>query len=111
MRTPDKKDATTKPSARPPCAVTPRSVSVAKLRPESCVTVKAMSNAATRVPANMGISNDKAIAIPSIAAWAVASPKYAILRQTTKQPNGAAISATPTPAIEARTIKSSNISV
>ena len=59
MRTPDKKDATTKPSARPPCAVTPRSVSVAKLRPESCVTVKAMSNAATRVPANMGISNDK----------------------------------------------------
>ena len=38
------------------------------------------------------------MATPKIAAWAVASPKYAIRRQTTKQPSGAAANATPIPA-------------
>ena len=48
------------------------------------------------------------MATPKIAAWAVASPKYAIRRQTTKQPSGAAANATPIPASTALVMKSSS---
>jgi hypothetical protein len=49
------------------------------------------------------------MATPKIAAWAMASPKYAILLQTTKQPSGAAANATPMPANTALVMKSSSI--
>ena len=54
-------------------------------------------------------SNIKDNDMPSSAECAVDSPKYAILRHTTKQPNGAAARATPIPARAALTMKSSSI--
>ena len=53
------------------------------------------------------MANDNAI--PNTEACAVASPKYAILRQTMKHPKGPAASAIPIPANAARIRKLSNI--
>jgi hypothetical protein len=67
-----------------------------------------MRSAINSAPAKTEICNMRDMATPKIAACAVASPKYAIRRQTTKQPSGAAANATPIPASTALVMKSSS---
>ena len=99
----------TSPNASAPCDPTPSKVSIANILPESERIRKAMANAATSTPIKTEMENPRDRATPRIAAWAVASPKYAIRRQTTKQPKGPDANATATPASAARHRKSSSI--
>ena len=71
--------------------------------------MKAVANDVMSTPIKTEIENPRDRATPRIAAWAVASPKYAIRRHTTKQPSGPAANATAAPASAARHRKSSSI--
>ena len=103
------KEIMTSPSAIEVCPATPKSVSKKSVRPSYIVTRDDNISPTNMAPAKIENSNVNDSAIPSNAKCAVASPKYAILRHTTKHPKGAAASATPTPPSEARIIKSSSI--
>src|SRR5690606_1602407 len=65
--------------------------------------------ATMKTPAVNSSWSRKASATPRRAEWAIVSPKYAMRRQTTKQPSGPATSARPIPATRARVKKSSSI--
>ena len=67
-----------------------------------------MATAVSTTPMNSDIENARDSATPRMAACAVASPKYAIRRHTTKQPSGPAAMATAVPASAARSRKSSS---
>lgn len=104
--------AAVSPIARALCARTPSTVSIAYPRPVRADMALAMISAAVRIIGRIGRIGrlrDRANATPRIAACPVASPKWAMRRQTTKQPSGVAVRATPSPARSARIRKSSSI--
>src|SRR5690554_1486378 len=97
----------TRPMARALWARMPSKVSVAKARVrESNTRATAMVTQVMTTPRFIGTLIRKLRVMPSNAEWARVSPKYAIRRQTTKQPRGPATRATPSPPSSARQKKS-----
>ena len=73
--TPEIKETITSPAAIELCPATPKSVSIKSDRPSKRVTEDAIIKETNTAPANTDNSKVKESAIPSIAAWAVDSPK------------------------------------
>ena len=104
------KAKTTNPTASAECASSPSKASDDRLA-RRC---KSINNIATTTEIQKTVkvifnSSSNASATPSKAECESVSPKYASLRQITKQPSGPATTATPIPPTMARMKKSSSI--
>ena len=90
----------------------PSKVSVATKCWRCKLTKVTASNTQQAITARLRlISNRKPRETPSRAEWARVSPKYAMRRQTTKEPSGPAMAATPKPPNRARIRKSAMIAL